>query len=65
MPDFLISLKLVLSPIAASAATIKNLLVFFAAAEMPDGIIPKLLTIANAKNPKINHGKIFDMFTFL
>ena len=57
-PDFFISLKLVLSPIAASADTIKNLLTSFIPEETACGITPKLLITARARNPRINQGII-------
>ena len=58
MPDFLISLTLVLSPMAANAATIKNLLDTRMVVEIATGIRPILLTIAMAKKPRINQGMI-------
>ena len=63
-PELLISLKLVLSPMAASAATIKNLLVDFKA----DAILSEnpivLFITARAIKPNINHGMIFTMVRF-
>lgn len=58
MPDFFISLNEVLSPIAASAQTIKNLLTDLVAETTSVGIENILAIIAIAKNPKMNHGKI-------
>ena len=55
---------LVPKPIAASAVTIKNLLVPFRIPDAVAGIKPTLFKIANNKNPPINHGIIFIRFTF-
>ena len=64
IPDFFISLKLVPNPIAASAVIIRNLLNSFAPEESAAGITPKLLVIASAINPMINHGNSVHTLTF-
>ena len=56
--------KEVLSPIAASAQTIRNLLNDFVFETNASGIEKTLATSDNAKNPKINHGNIFAMLKF-
>ena len=50
------SLKLVFKPMAASAATIRNLLAVLAADETAGEINPTLLQTATARNPAINQG---------
>ena len=64
IPDLFISLKLVLSPIAASAEIIRNLLTSFIPAETAAGMTPRLLIAVKAKNPRINQGKILRMLKF-
>lgn len=58
IPAFFISLKLVFKPMAARAQTISSLLKSLAAVEIAAGINPRLLVIASARKPVINHGKM-------
>ena len=51
--------KDVFNPIAASAHTIKNLLVCLVALTNADGSVNILAIITIAKNPRINQGNIF------
>ena len=57
-------LKSVFRPMAARAATIRNLLMVFNAAAVPAGIRPKEVSADMARKPKINHGKMDLMLTF-
>ena len=59
IPAFFISLKDVLTPIAANAQTIINLLAFLVTDTTAAGIGKILATMDIAKNPKINQGNIF------
>ena len=56
--------KEVFSPIAASAATIKNLLADFVCKRISDGMVNILATMDIATKAPINHGKIFLMLKF-
>ena len=58
MTDFFISPNEVFNPMAASAHTIKNLLIDFVVLTSSAGMAKMLATRDNAKKPKINHGKI-------
>ena len=55
----------VLSPIAASALTIKNLLMLLECDTTAEGMVKILATIDIATKPKINQGKRFIILTFL
>ena len=65
IPDFFISDSEVFSPIAARAQTIKNLLTFFVEVTISAGMGNTLEAITIAKNPKMNHGKIFVSLKFI
>ena len=56
--------KSVFKPIAASAATIKNLLMLFSTAASAAGISLRLVSADIAKKPRMNQGKIERMRTF-
>ena len=56
MPALRKSPKLVLSPMAAKAEIIKNLLISFRVLETLNGINPKLFIIAKATKPNMNQG---------
>ena len=58
VPDFFMLEKDVLSPIAAKAQTIRNLLVRLVKETTVDGTVNTLATIAIPKNPRINQGNI-------
>ena len=64
MPAFFMLENEVFSPIAASAQTIKNLLIFLVTATAAAGMEKMLATVAIAKKPKINHGKILVSLKF-
>ena len=64
MPAFFISLKDVLSPMAANALTIRNLLMLFVSETNPAGIVKMLAITDIPTKPKINQGKIFAMLKF-
>ena len=59
MPDFLRLENEVLSPMAANALTIRNLLTLFVPDTIAEGIENTLATIDMARNPKMNQGKIW------
>ena len=56
-------LKLVFRPIAARAATIKNLLMFFRQMISSAGRMPRLVIMDMARKARINHGKMERMLT--
>ena len=55
-PDLHRSAKLVLRPMAASAATIRNLLMLLSVAARPAGMTPTLHRMDIARKPRMNHG---------
>ena len=65
MPDFFISLKSVFIPIAAKAATIRNLLMSFSVLDTAEGIKPKLFIIATPTKASINQGRSPKILTFV
>lgn len=58
------ALKSVFRPMAASAATIKNLLASLSIEAAFAGIRPRLVRPDMARKPRMNHGKILEMLTF-
>ena len=62
-PDLHRSAKLVLRPMAASAATIRNLLMLLSVAARGAGMTPREHKIDIARKPRINHGKTDFMLT--
>ena len=63
-PDLHSLEKSVLSPIAARAATIRNLLIVFRMDAVEVGIRPMLQRSDMARKPRMNHGKTDFMLTF-
>lgn len=64
MPTPTTSLRLVLRPIAANAIDKKNFDKNDTAVTILSGTSPVLLMPTTARNPRINQGNIFRMFTF-
>ena len=62
-PDLQRALKSVLMPMAASAATMRNLLTDLSAAARLAGMRPRLVRPDMAKKPRMNHGKTDFMLT--
>ena len=65
VPDFFILENDVLSPIAAKAQTIRNLLVRFVKETTDAGTVNMLATMAIPKNPRMNQGNIFVNLKFI
>lgn len=59
MPAFFMLAKDVLSPIAAKAETMRNLLIVLVVETTAAGIVTKLATKESATNPRINQGISF------